>query len=127
MFNLGEKNLSGNLDKTYWKINKLQEYKRIETTHSPTEIITSIILMENGRYAITASSDESIRITNLVTHENRLSIPKTHDGGSNCLLLTSSGAIVSGGKDGTVKVFDTIIGRNKGVLMGHKGPVYGIV
>jgi len=59
--------------------------------------------------------------------ENRLSIPKTHDGGSNCLMLSHSGVIVSGGKDGTIKLFDTIIGRNKGVLLGHKGPIYGIV
>ena len=103
------------------------EYKRILTTHSPTEIITSLILMDRDRYAITSSTDESIRITNLVTEENRLSIPKTHDGGANCLLLTAGGLIASGGKDGSLKLFDTVIGRNKGVLLGHKGPIYSIV
>lgn len=103
------------------------EYKRIETTHSPTEIITSLLLMDKDRYAITASTDESIRITNLVTQENRLSIPKTHEGGSNCLLLTAAGLIASGGKDGSLKLFDTIIGRNKGVLLGHQGPIYSVI
>ena len=126
LFKLGE-NGENRYTGPYWQIHQLSEFKRIKTTHSSTEIITNMLLMENGRYTITSSGDESIRITNLLTQENRLAIPKTHPGGSTSLLLTAQDKIVSGGRDGEIKIFDTMIGRSKGVLKGHSGAVWGLV
>src|SRR5205823_4750672 len=36
------------------------------------------------------------------------------------------GCVVSGGKDGTVRVWDAAAGRERHTLRGHAGPVYGV-
>lgn len=124
IFELGDKTKKA---EPFWKINQLIESKLIETSHHHNDVINQLVLSDDSRYAMTCSKDESIRITNLVTGENRLAIPKASEGGCASICHMSDGMLASGGRDGVIKLFDTLIGMNKGVMYGHRDQVWGMV
>lgn len=124
MFEMGE---ATKLAEPYWAVNQIIVTKTIPTSHSDTETINDFLTIDKDRYSITCSNDKSIRITNLISGDNRLAIPFTHKDGSRCLFFHSKGIIVSGGKDGEIKLFDPTIGQSKGLLVGHKDTVWKMV
>ena len=115
------------LAEPYWKINQLILQKFIETTHSTTETINDFLLTDKDRYAISCSNDRSIRITNLITGDNRLAIPYTHKEGSKSVLMLNKGLLASGGHDGEIKLFDPNVGQSAGILMGHANTIWKMV
>ena len=124
LFEMGE---TTKLAEPYWKLNQIIVTKTIETSHSSTDTINDFFLIDKDRYAVSCSNDRSIRITNLISGDNRLAIPFTHKDSSRCLLFHTKGVIVSGGKDGEIKLFDPTIGQSKGILVGHKDTVWKMV
>lgn len=124
MFDMGD---STKLAEPYWKLNQIIVTKSIETSHSSNEVINDFFLIDKDRYAVTCSNDRSIRITNMISGDNRLAIPYAHKDCSRCLLYMAKGIIVSGGKDGEIKLFDPTIGQSKGVLVGHKDTVWKMI
>jgi WD40 repeat protein len=124
MFEMGE---TTKLAEPYWKINQLVMTKFIDSTHSSTEIINDFFLIDKDRYAVSCSNDKSIRITNLITGDNRLAIPYANKEGSRCILMVTKGLIASGGKDGEIKLFDPSIGQSAGILVGHANTVWKMI
>ena len=124
MFEMGE---ATKMAEPYWMINQIIETKTVSTSHSDSDTINDFILIDKDRYAITCSNDRSIRITNMISGDNRLAIPFAHQDGSRCLLFHTKGVIVSGGKDGEIKLFDPTIGQSKGILVGHRETVWKMI
>jgi WD40 repeat protein len=84
-------------------------------------------LIDSGRYAITASSDNSIRLTNLVTGDERFRVKDVHrDSYPSAFIVTTSGFIVSCGKNGEVRLFDQTLGRHRGAFWAHSSQINGV-
>lgn len=124
LFRIGDRTRKA---EAYWQINRLIETKRVTTKHEFKEVINNLFMVDNGRYALTSSTDNSIRMTNLVTRDERFRIKNTHRNSSpNKLLLTSSGLVISCGKNGEIRMFEQLMGRHRGAFWAHGGEIHGI-
>ena len=109
----------------YWKINQLLVHRSVETSHSSKETIKDMMLVDKERYAITCSTDNSVRITNMITGENRLAIPLVTKEGVECMCMDKArNRLVVGGRGGEIVVYDLVIGEKKGVMIGHRDVVW---
>lgn len=111
----------------YWKLNQIVLTKSVETTHSASDTISDFILLDKDRYVVSCSNDKSVRITNLITGDNRLAIPLANREGTKCLLYHTKGFIVTGGKDGEIKLFDPTVGQSRGILVGHRDTIWKMI
>lgn len=124
IFKLGDKSKKAQL---YWKVNRLIEEKKLFTGHSPTDVINQVVFLENGRYVLTSSFDNSIRLTNVVTGDPRFTIPKVHyTGHPVCLLHSITGLILSGGDNGEISIFEPLLGKRQYSQNCHSGRIWGI-
>lgn len=83
------------------------ETRRTATQHNFQEVLQALIVIDQGRYGITASSDNSIRFTNLITGDERYRIKDVHRSSyPNAIALTTSGFLISCGKNGEIRVFE---------------------
>lgn len=84
-------------------------------------------MLDSGRYAITASSDNSIRLTNIITGDERFRVKEVHRNSyPNAVAVTSSGFIVSCGKNGEIRLFEQTLGRHRGSFWGHASQINGV-
>lgn len=121
MFDLGE---TTKLAEPYWKLNQIVVNKTLETSHSCKDTISDFYFMDKERYAVTFSGDKSIRVTNLITGDNRLAIPYVHREGISALFVMAKGVVISGSMEGEIKMFDPSIGQSKGIMVGHKDRIW---
>lgn len=110
----------------FWKVNHLIQTSSIVTNHNSSDLINDFQLIDNSRYAITCSNDKSIKITNQISGDLKVSINVAHIDSILRLKLLSSGLLASAGKDGHIKLFETQLGQCQTTLTGHTDWVWGL-
>lgn len=103
------------------------EIKRVTTQHEFKEVINGLEMIDGGRYALTSSSDNSIRLTNLISLDERYRIVNVHRNSQpNVMMLTSAGLIISCGKNGEIRMFENVMGRHRGSFFAHGDCINGV-
>ena len=123
IFEFGE---SSRMAAPWWKINKLQEHARIDTSHNNSDLINDMLICDQGNIAITCSNDKSIKITNLKNSKESLSINLAHLDAVLRIKLQQNNTIASAGKDGLIKIWNIRNGTNITTIQGHNQWIWGL-
>ncbi len=88
--------------------------------------VSSLALSSDGRRLYSGSHDRTIRVWDLATGKETLTL-RGHDGGIVALALSGDGKrLASGGYDSAIKVWDLATGKETLILRGHQGWVTGL-
>jgi WD40 repeat protein len=88
--------------------------------------ITSIALTPNGKYIVSGSSDNTIRVWDLESGKC-LKTLREHEKSVNAVAVTAdSSKVISGSSDKTIRVWDLESGKCLNTLSGHERPVYSV-
>jgi len=92
-----------------------------------TEPIRSVIFTPDGRTALSAGWDSSVRVWDLVAGESHLTLEGHSESVNSVEITPDCKAAVSASSDGTIRIWDLRTGKELGVLEGHHGSVHKVV
>lgn len=93
----------------------------IRTLDGHESSVTSVAVSDDGVIAVSASEDGAIRIWDIVTTDQRYTLPASMTGRATCVVLTPDGKVAAScGRDGQVRLWDVETGSplNRNVELG---------
>lgn len=103
----------------------LQTGQELRTLYGHSLCVNAIAITPDGKWAVSASSDTTLKVWNLYVEEIALT---GHKDWVNAVAITPDGKwAVSASEDRTLKVWDLLSGSEIRTLIGHKGHVNAVV
>ena len=87
--------------------------------------VNSVAFAPDGKQLATAGDDGTVRIWDIETPREVVRI-EAHDGLTFQVVFTSDGRLISCGAEPTIRIWDTMTGKPRGVLNGHNRSVEAI-
>jgi WD40 repeat protein len=98
----------------------------IGTLEGHTDLVQAVAVTPDGRRAVSASSDRTLRLWDLESGQTLRALDG-HSGSVQAVAVTSDGRrAVSGSDDGTLRMWDLESGQTLRTLQGHTGPVQAV-
>jgi WD40 repeat protein/serine/threonine protein kinase len=98
----------------------------IGTLEGHTDLVQAVAVTPDGRHAVSASSDRTLRLWDLESGQTLRALDG-HSGSVQAIAVTSDGRrAVSGSDDGTLRLWDLESGQTVRTLQGHTGPVQAV-
>jgi WD40 repeat protein len=85
-----------------------------------------VVVTPDGRYVVSGSKDETLRVWDLTTGETKRTLQGHTNGVSAVAVTPDSRYVVSGSYDKTLRVWDLTTGETKRTLQGHSYPVFAV-
>lgn len=110
-----------------WHYLRRSTQERVRTLNAHEGLVQAVAVSRDGRWLATGGSDRTIRLWRLDRPEaKRPESTLSHGGTVSGLAFLADGTLVSGGWDGTARVWDVEKGRELRRLKGHKGRVMAV-
>jgi len=98
----------------------------VRTLSGNNEAVRAVAITADGRYVISGSDDNTLRVWDLATGETKTTL-RGHSSSVFAVAVTSDGRyVVSGSNDHMLRVWDLATGETKTTLRGHKSSVFAV-
>jgi len=110
----------------HWRAGK-ESAALVQTLSGHRTAVLAVAITSDGRYAVSASSDCTLKVWNLATHKE-LATLSGHQGWVRAVAISLDGRyVVSASSDCTLKVWDLTTYSEVATLAGHQAGVFAVV